>query len=223
MNKIDLLYPVFLEICNYTDNTFWENIFEELAYGRCPSGSYFQGEYICSKIKNREFYYKLDFTKPSKTIYDELFYIFSEKMNILSSVEKKNIQNEYHRVEKKIKDVRKNWCDIKKKNIKETFVETYIIKMMKKYNLTITQTRKILSYILVSMSLKNIKNEDVIWDGEQILDIRGIKFINENYILDKSITSPQPKDVVHIHFVNKLMSDEWEKYIKNDFFNTPSS
>ena len=95
--------------------------------------------------------------------------------------------------------------------------------MMKKYNLTIKQTRKILSYILVSMSLKNIKNDDVIWDGEQILDIKGIKFINENYILDKSITSPQPKDVVHIHFVNKLMSDEWEKYIKNDFFNSPSS
>ena len=56
---------------------FWENIFENLIYGKVPYGSYISKNYICCNYKRKEFSYKIDETKDSKILYDEIYNLFS--------------------------------------------------------------------------------------------------------------------------------------------------
>ena len=34
--KKEIIYPVFLECCEFSSDTFWANVFEDLAYGKTP-------------------------------------------------------------------------------------------------------------------------------------------------------------------------------------------
>jgi hypothetical protein len=45
--KREIAYPVFLEACQYTEDAYWENIFEELAYGKAPYGTYISKDFLC--------------------------------------------------------------------------------------------------------------------------------------------------------------------------------
>ena len=218
MTHRELLYPVFLDSCNYIENIFWENIFEEMAYGKCPMGVFFHGDYICSKIKGREFSYKIDNSKSAKTIYKDIYKILSEKMKILSIHDKNKIQDEYKLIENTLKNERKNWIDIKKKNIKETFIETYILSSQKKYNLSFDKAKELLSYISTAISLKNILSSDINWDGKKITNINGIQFKNgiviyDNFNREKSSNIIEERNII---FKNNLMSDNWYKYLKNE-------
>ena len=101
MKKI--VYPIFLECCQYTNDIFWENIFENLAYGKPPYGSYISKNFLCCSYEQKEFNYKIE-KKDSKTVYEEVFSLLTNRLGIFSHQEKV----------KKINDI-KNWNDIKKK------------------------------------------------------------------------------------------------------------
>ena len=103
MKKI--VYPIFLECCQYTNSIFWENIFENLAYGKAPYGSYISENFLCCSYKQKEFNYKIE-KKDSETVYKEVFSLLTNSLGIFSQQEK---------VENDIKNSRKNWNDIKKK------------------------------------------------------------------------------------------------------------
>ena len=38
--KKEIVYPIFLECFQYITDKFWLNIFEDLAYGKAPYGTY---------------------------------------------------------------------------------------------------------------------------------------------------------------------------------------
>jgi hypothetical protein len=58
--KREIVYPVFLECCQYADDIFWENVFEDLAYGKPPYGTYISKGFLCCSFKNKEFSYKIE-------------------------------------------------------------------------------------------------------------------------------------------------------------------
>ena len=58
--KKELLYPIFLECSQHADDTFWENIFEDLAYGKAPYGTYISKDFLCCGYKKKEFSYKIE-------------------------------------------------------------------------------------------------------------------------------------------------------------------
>ena len=107
MKKI--VYPIFLECCQYTNNIFWENIFENLAYGKAPYGSYISENFLCCGYKQKEFNYKIE-KKDSETVYKEVFSLLTNRLGIFSQQEK-----DFTNLENDIKNSRKNWNDIKKK------------------------------------------------------------------------------------------------------------
>jgi len=51
----EIVYPIFLECCQHADNMFWENIFEKLAYGKTPYGTYISNNFLCCGYKDKKF------------------------------------------------------------------------------------------------------------------------------------------------------------------------
>ena len=58
--KREIIYPIFLECCQFTDDKFWENVFEDLAYGKTPYGTYISKDFLCCSYKKKEFSYKIE-------------------------------------------------------------------------------------------------------------------------------------------------------------------
>ena len=98
MKKI--VYPIFLECCQYTNNIFWENIFENLAYGKAPYGTYIPKKFLCCGYKQKD----------SETVYKEVFSLLSNRLGTFAQQVK-----DFTNIENDIKNSRKNWHGIKKK------------------------------------------------------------------------------------------------------------
>ena len=58
--KKEIIYPIFLECCQYTTDIFWENVFEDLSYGKTPYGTYITKDFLCCNYKEKEFSYKIE-------------------------------------------------------------------------------------------------------------------------------------------------------------------
>jgi hypothetical protein len=214
--KKEIIYPVFLECCQFAEDTFWENIFEELAYGKCPYGTYINKSFLCCNYKGKEFSYKLE-RKDPLILYNDLYNLLTIKLGILSQKEKQKKRLDFHYIEKCIKNSQQNWKDIRKKNIKDLLIERYVIEMRKKHSLTIKQAKYLLSIIFFAIVFKIITVKDISYDDSRITHIDGIEVNDKKIILKKNIYNiivggvMLPEDSVT---PPKTMSDNWGKYIK---------
>lgn len=212
--KKDIVYPVFIECIPFTEDIFWENIFEDLAYGKTPYGTYISKDFLCCKYKKKDFSYKIERKNP-KILYEEVYDLLANKLGLLSSEEKIKKKKLCNELETKLKNSGKNWIDIKKKNIKETLIELYVTKMKNKYSLSISQSRYLLSIICIAMVFKVITNKDIEYENGVIHNIKGIDFINKQIIVDKDLYKLETSFAPDIVLYKNLMSDSWEKYVKD--------
>jgi hypothetical protein len=209
--KKDIIYPIFLECCTYSNNVFWENIFEYLAYGVCPYGTYISKDFICCGYKKKEFSYKIDSSKSAETIYNELYDLFSNKLGLISPEEKLKKKIDYVQIDKTQKE---NWNDIRKKNIKEILLEIYVIKMKNQFKLNLKQTQYLFSMILIGIMLKIISSKDIILKNGNIQKINGINFEIGKIIFEKDFYNIDSESNTELLFCKKSMIDTWESYIK---------
>jgi hypothetical protein len=106
-----------------------------------------------------------------------------------------------------------DWSNIKKKNIKEIMIENFAISMKGKYNLSLSQTRYLVSIIFLAFIFKVISSNDIIISNGQIDSINGIEFENGKIIMEKDIYDMNATITPEIIIEKKLMSDEWYKYV----------
>jgi len=210
--KKDIIYPYFLECCQYCEDSFWESIFEDLSYGITPYGTYISKNFLCCSYKNREFSYKLE-RKDPKVLYNDIYNLLSEKVGILSQKEKQKQKLQFQEVEKTIRNSRQKWSDIKKKNIKDLLIERYVLEKKSEYNLNIKQTKFLLAIISFALVFKIIINKDIQYEDDKITNIEGVEFTNENIILKKNIFDIHSSNI-SINYPKKKLSDNWEKFLK---------
>lgn len=212
--KREIAYPVFLEACQYTEDAYWENIFEELAYGKAPYGTYISKDFLCCSYKRKEFSYKLE-KKDAKTVFEDVYNLLTNKLGLLSQREKLDKRKAFSEYEDTIKDSRQTWTDIKKKNIKELLIELYIVRMKKKHSLSLKQSRHLLSIITVALCFKVLTGDDICYKDGQIASIEGVDFLNKQVVIKKNLYSLETSFVPNIMLDKKLMADSWEKYLKD--------
>jgi len=209
--KVELLYPFLLECCKYTDDKYWKNIFEDLAYGVTPYGTYINKDFLTCNYKDKEFTYFIH-KKDPKEIFDDLTTLFRNKLNLISKdeiLEKKNIINS-----KQKELLCEDWTNIKKKNFKEILVEKYAIEMSKKHNLSIQQTRYLVSIIFLLFVFKVLVSSDIILKNGRIEKINGIDFEKGKVIINRDIYTNEISIAPSSIIIDKTyMSDEWEKYL----------
>ena len=211
-NKKEIIYPIFLECLEYIDNIFWENIFEDLAYGKAPYGTFFSKNFLCCNQKNKEFIYKLE-KKCAEEIYREVYDILKNKFGLLSETEKIKKKKIFVQFENELKESRNKWSDIRKKNIKDSLIENYVLKMKKKHSLSYKQSKKVLSIIFISMIFKIITSKDILYSNNEIEHINGFIFSNKKFSIDFNMYNME-NSTLNIENDKKYMFNLWEKYIK---------
>lgn len=212
--KKELIYPIFLECCKYVDDSFWENIFENLAYGKTPYGTYISKNFLCCSYKNKEFSYKIERKDPEE-LYKDVYNLLNNKLGILSSKEKVKQKDNFQKTEEKMKEVRQEWATIRKKNVKELILERYVLNMQKKYFLTVKQTKYLLSIIIVALMFKAISSDDIEYSDNKIHKINGIDFEKNKIIINKDIYNTEVDIIDDSVVETKNMIDNWEKYLNN--------
>jgi hypothetical protein len=212
--KKEIIYPIFLECCEIINDTFWKNVFEDLAYGKCPYGTYINKDFFCCSYKNKEFSYKIE-KKDPEILYNDIYSLLVKKLGLLSHKDKIEKRIDFSNMEDEIKEYRKSWSNIRKKNIKDLLLENYVINMKNIYSLTLKQARNLLSIIFVGMVFKVITTKDIIYEDGVIKDINGISFKTNEIILERNIYDFQTNFTPYILIEKKLISDTWEKYLEN--------
>ena len=211
--KKEIIYPFFLECCQFTEDTFWESLFENLAYGISPYGTYIHKGFLSCSYKNKEFSYKIE-RKDPKTLYDDIYNLCTNKVGILSRKEKLKKKLDFHEIEKRIKNSRQKWSDIKKKNIKDLLIERYVLDMRLKYNLNMKQTKYLLSTITFANVFKLITSKDVVYENGVIRRIEGINIDEGGDItLRKEIGNGCISGRMGKEKVRKKMLENWEKFL----------
>lgn len=210
----DIIYPIFLECSAFAADGFWENIFEELAYGKTPYGTYISKDFLCCRYKNKDFSYKIE-RKDTKLMYDEIYALLTKKVGIMSHKEKVKKRKDFKDIGETMKDARQNWSDIRKKNTKELLIELFVTRMKKKHRLTIQQARYLLSAIFIGMVFKVITAKDIDFDDGKITRIDGIDFKNSKIIITKDLYQIETSFSPQIVIDKNLMSDSWNKYLKD--------
>jgi hypothetical protein len=216
MNKFkDILYPIFLDCQQYCTDIFWENIFEGLVYGKTPYGTYISNHFLICNYKGKEFCYKLNTIKNTKTLYDDIYNLFTTKLELMSQRERVNRQIKFDNLENSIIESQKKWGNIRKKNVKNILLEKFVLNMRDKYNLTIQQCKYVLSVIFIAVIFKVISNDDILFQDGKINSINGIHFSNQKVTINKNITNLDIDFSIDTNTDKSLMSDNWEKYLKN--------
>lgn len=205
-------YPFLLKCCSYTNDTFWHSIFIDLAHGICPHSTYIYKNILCCSYKHINISYRI-IEKDPKVLYEELYDIFVNKLNIMSQ---KDIISHWETRKEHIKIITK-WSDIKKRQLKQFYIDNYIIDMKNKYNLSATNVDLLVYYIVIGVLFKTIAqcDSDIIIKEERIVNIDGFSFENNKVI----ITTPNDLYNCKINIKNsnrnkQNMYENWIKYIK---------
>lgn len=212
--KKDIMYPMFLDCMELIDDKFWENIFEDLAYGKAPYGTYISKDSLCCNYKDKEFIYKIEKKNP-KQLYSDIYSLLSKKLGILSKQDKLMKKIDFQNIEEEIKKGRKNWSNIRKKNIKELLIENYVVNMKNKHSLSIKQAKNLISIIFISMIFKIITVKDIHYNDGVIEKIDGIEFKNKEFILSRDIYDVKYETNIIIEEDKQYMYLCWEKYIES--------
>ena len=210
----EIVYPIFLECCQFTDDTFWQNIFEDLAYGQTPYGTYITKDFLCCNYKNKEFSYKLD-KKNAERLYNDIYDILRNKVGLLSGFDKKQKKVDFDALIEELKNSRVKWSNIRKKNIKDLLIENYCIEMKKRHNLDMKQTRYLMYLIFIGIVFKVIGVRDIEYEDGVILNINGISFKDGEIIQERDMYSTETTFRKVVIVEKKRMSDGWPKYIEN--------
>ena len=210
--KKEIIYPVFLECCQHADDSFWENIFEDLAYGKTPYGTYINKNFLCCSYKNKEFSYKIE-RKDSDELYNDIYNLLTNKLGILSNKEKIKKRTAFNNTETRIKECRQEWGTIRKKNIRDLLVERYVVDMKNKHSLTLKQSKYLLSILFISIVFKVITSEDIEYSHGKIQNINGIEFSKKKIIIKRNIYDINTELPSDTYNNKKFISDNWEKYL----------
>ena len=210
MKRELLIYPYFLECCQHTEDRFWKNIFEDLAYGITPYGTYINKDFLTCNFKDREFVYKIQ-EKDSKDLYNDIVSIFRSKLSLMSREEIMKRKNELYNDENST--LTDDWLSIKKKNIKEVMIERYVLDIKETYGLSMKQAKYLISIIFLAFVFKVFGTNDVSIKEGRIESIKGLEYSEGKIHMKKNIYDIQVNVSPEIVLSKKLMSDEWDKFV----------
>ena len=211
--KKEIIYPIFFECCKYTLDVFWKKVFEDLAYGITPYGTYINKNFLCCSYKTKEFSYKIE-SNDIELLYKDVFVLLHDKFGLLSPIDKLKKRDEFFINETKLKENQQYWVNIRKKKTKDLLLELFIVEMKNLHHLSLYDAKYIFSFINVALMLKVIIFSDIEYSDNKIKHINGIEFKNNTYVIDKNLYANLDIDKTLSSYLEpKSMFDNWDKYL----------
>jgi hypothetical protein len=160
----EILYPKFLRLSQYVEDMYWKHIFEDIAYGVCPSGTYVDKNTLYSTYsKESRFAFDLTSKECCVETANEIIHLLHTKLHLMSSIE--NLKRREN-LNVALKCSYTSWKDIKKKNIRDILLENYVISIMHENNLSIQEGQKLLKQLNLRLHFKLIQPHHIIYNPE---------------------------------------------------------
>ena len=204
-DQYEMLFPIFVRCSCLTTDKYWMSIFEDLAYNKTPLGSY---------IKNNALYIRgtkssvlIDLDDVEKT-YDNVYGLLSHELHLMSPLHRLELLDTHHQ-----KIYWAVWKDVRGKNNQDLLIELFTVDMMKKYKLTLTQSKILQSNIHTGILFKSIEKGNITMLNGRIFEIDGIYFDVGNVKYDETLFD---FDLVEASIAKpkyKLIGDLWSKYM----------
>jgi len=210
--KRELLYPIFLECCKYTPNTFWKYLFEDMAYGTLPYGTYINKGFLCCNYKAKEFCYRIQ-GKTADVLYKDIVSLFTKKLDILS---KEDNDKRILEFQSQTTEEYTCWSDIKKKNLKNILISDYALSLKVKYDLSLSDTKKLISMIYLGLLFKRIKPEHIVYRNSKVVDIINLVYTDGRFSIEDNQKSKPLYDKVTwaIEVPKRIaLTDEWLNHL----------
>jgi len=183
MKKI--LYPIFLKCLGFIEDPFWRFVYEDMAYGRCPNGIYLHKNYLCCAMRQKEFSYKIEQEKTSEEIYQDTLQLLKHRVGILSDKEK--LLQRQRVFKNRLVNRKDDWVNVKKKMIRDTLLENFVLQKSSEYNLSIGIAKKILSILMIGLMFKTINSVDIEYHDGYIHSIQGFVFYPKKVLVTRNI------------------------------------
>jgi hypothetical protein len=185
--KKDIIYPIFIECLNFCENKFWLSIFEDLAYGKTPHGTFIHKNFFCCNYKGKEFSYKIEELEP-KIIYSDIFNLLTKKLKILSEEDRKNQILDFIKIENELNEQKYDkWSSIKKKSTKDSLIENFIIEKKKCFDLNDRQAKILQKQINLGIIFKTISHKDIILKEGRIEKINDLDFFKKDFKINRDL------------------------------------
>jgi len=228
--KKEILYPIFLQCASQVEDTFWRYVYEDLSYGKCPYGLSLQKNYLSCYIRGKEFSYKLDADKTPETLFEELEVLLRDRAGILSEKEKlterarlcrqrttvPNKNNSTSHASSSSLPKKEEWTCVKKKMIRDTLLEQYVLENSQKHNVTVAVAKQVLSLLIVGLMFKTITAKDIFYQNGFIKKIDGFEFEPRNVVVHKNVLhckhyTPPSSD----EGASKPLHSYWTQYLED--------
>jgi hypothetical protein len=194
--KREIKYPIFLECSAFCGKeVFWKFVFEDMAYAKFPPSVYIQKDYLCCSSKGKEFVYKLmengQIFKSNEMVYEEVRKLLQTRACLLSDKEalfqRKSVLHSRQLQFEKERYNEESWNVIRKKIIKESLMEQYVLESKNKYSLHPLQVKRLFSLIIIGFLFKTIHSKDVLYGDGYIQAIDGFELDHELVTCHKNI------------------------------------
>lgn len=215
MTKVQ--YPIFLEFTHHVKDEYWKLLYEDMAFGKFPGGAYVQKNFFCCYCKGKEF--SVELIPKNFSVFTQIHSLLSNDLGIRSEKEKLVLKESVIQSQT-VKDP--------KRLIKDVSLTSFIIKKGETHNLPDNIIRKIFSLFIVGFMFKTLLLKDVIFNGNEIQEIRGFNFADRKVRINKNILElKKPHNEYENHIRNdssNLLSSHWQKYTDNlSIFNQNTS
>jgi hypothetical protein len=154
-------------------------------------------------IYNGEFSYKLDQKKPAQELCNDIMSLF-----------KYCVQED----DKGLATGGMAWSQVRKKIIRDTLLERYVLDKIRSYQLSILSARKLLSLLIVGLMFKTISSKNISYHDGFIQHIDGFHYEPKRVIVTKNIFNSKVRDdqpsSVDAYPSSRYLSDSWMSYIQ---------
>lgn len=212
----ELSFPIFLECRTQTSDKFWSKIFENLAYNKAPLGVFIKNNHLCYHKNKKNVSYYISSNKSSNELFMDIYEILHSEVGIISPNQKVENINKCNTTFSILKKTNITWSDIKKKHIKDILFELFVIKLKHKYNLSVNESKKLLSLIQTSFTFKKTTNNDVCFEKGEIQSIKGLFLSDEKCIFSENIFNEDIVDDIKIVLNINLLINLWTKYLNEN-------
>ncbi len=198
--KKEIVYPQLLECIKYTDDIYWKQIFEDMAYNITPYGVYISKGFLCCNFKNKKFSYKIDLKDP-KIMYQDIYGLL-KKVGLYSINDKLHVMQSINKMETEMMETNMNkWNSIKKRSIRDAVIENYLIEIKKLYNL-----------FQVGLIFKTVNAKTIQYKNGKIEDTSIFTFQDGKVNYEKIMNELEKVDTKIVFLEKYDISNLWRKY-----------
>lgn len=215
--NVPIQYPLFLEFTHQVKDVYWKLLYEDMAFGRFPSGVYIQKDYFCCIHKGKEFSIELsDANTQPLYLFQQIHGLLQSKMGIQSEKEKNRLKEKMIH-QQTLKD------ETQKRMIKDSTLTSFVLREGQRYNLSFSLIRKLFSLLIIGFMFRTILSKDVQFEGNEIQAIQGFTFSEKKVRLTKNVyyikkstlqTEGEKPD-------SQSLSSNWSKYLQSIQILTP--